>query len=87
MSEITLAHMLKHVDDVILVSDSDTASAARFFLRRMKICVEPSGAIGAAVLMNKNNLEKYFKNCENIVIFVCGGNFDYLLQADLINDL
>ncbi|XP_075258145.1 serine racemase-like [Convolutriloba macropyga] len=85
MSEITFNHMMANVDNVMLVSDEETAKATRFLLSRMKMCVEPSGAVGVAALMNDNNVNKYLKGLKNIVVFISGGNFDFLTQSDLIN--
>ena len=85
LSDITLRHILQLVDDVILVPDRETAEAAKFVLSRMKLCVEPSGAIGVAALMNQENIDKYLGGCKNIVVMISGGNFDFLTQAHLIN--
>ncbi len=77
MNQKTFDHMIKYVDDVILVTDEETKKAMEFLLTRMKICVEPSAAIAAAVVMNEALNEKYLKECNNIVVILTGGNFDY----------
>ena len=77
LSDLTFRYLRELVDDVIVVSDQDTAEATKFVLSRMKLCVEPSGAIGVAALMRHENLDKYFSDCKNIVVILSGGNFPY----------
>ena len=84
LSDLTFDHILKYVDDVISVPDEETAKAVKFIMYRMKIAVEPSAAIAAAVLMNPENIEKYFKDCKNIVVVLSGGNFDYISHAAML---
>lgn len=52
--EFTFGVMQQHVDEVVVVEDQEIIDTIIFFLERMKLIVEPSGAIAtAAVLMNK----------------------------------
>ena len=48
---VTFAHHQKYLDDVVLVDDDALARAMRLLLDRMKLVVEPSGAITVAALM------------------------------------
>jgi threonine dehydratase len=48
---LPFAHHQKYVDEVVLVDDEPLAAAVRHLLDRLKIVVEPSGAIVVAALM------------------------------------
>ncbi|XP_075261243.1 uncharacterized protein LOC142352964 [Convolutriloba macropyga] len=85
LSQLTLEHILEYVDDIIPVPDKESIHAVKFLMYRMKMAVEPSGAIAAAVLMNRKNIEKYFYGCNNIVVILSGGNFDYINKAPLLS--
>ncbi|HEV7382259.1 MAG TPA: threonine/serine dehydratase [Dyadobacter sp.] len=61
-----------HVADVLTVSDEEIIDAMRFLWERMKLVVEPSGAVSlAAVLKNKD----LFRG-KRIGIIISGGNVD-----------
>ena len=65
--------IMKYVDDVITIDDNDIFPMMRFFLERMKILVEPTGAVaGAAVLRNRLGLKN-----KNICAIISGGNVDW----------
>ena len=60
------------VDDVITVSEEEIVTAVRFIWERMKLVVEPSGAVGlAGVLSGKVPVKK-----KRIGVIVSGGNID-----------
>jgi threonine dehydratase len=62
--------IMKYVDDVITVTDDQVIETMRFFLERMKIVVEPTGAVSpAAVYHNILNLRQ-----KRIVAMISGGN-------------
>lgn len=84
LSQLTLDHILEYVDDIIPVPDEESVQAVKFLMYRVKMAVEPSGAIAAAVLMDPKNIEKYFKHCNNIVVVLSGGNFDFINKATLL---
>jgi threonine dehydratase len=48
---ITFPIVQQMVDDIVLVTDDEIRAAVKFLLTRMKILVEPSGAVGAAALL------------------------------------
>lgn len=64
--------IMKFVDDVITVSDNDVITMMRFFFERMKIVVEPTGAVAAAAIL-KNVLG--LKN-KKVCAVISGGNID-----------
>lgn len=61
-----------HVDDVITVKDDDLYPTMKFFLERMKIVVEPTGAVAPAAAM-KNELGLKGKT---LCAVISGGNVD-----------
>lgn len=69
--------IMKYVDDVITVSDEDVVEMMRFFFERMKIVVEPTGAVAPAAIM-KNKLGIKGKK---VCAVISGGNID----TDLIH--
>jgi threonine dehydratase len=67
--------ILKCVDDVITVTDEQVIEMMRFFLDRMKIVVEPTGAVApAAVFHNVLGLSG-----KRICAIISGGNVDMAL--------
>jgi threonine dehydratase len=69
---LTFAHHQKYVDDVVLVDDAALRGAMRLLLDRMKLVVEPSGAITVAAL-----LEGKFKPRGPTVAVLSGGNIEW----------
>jgi len=67
------------VEDVILVRDDEIRAAMKFLLTRMKIVVEPSGAVAAAALLSG----KLPKNLNWAAVILSGGNVDVEQLATL----
>jgi threonine dehydratase len=68
------------VDEVVTVSEADTARALLLLLERAKQVVEPAGAVGvAAILAGK------VKNAGTTVTVLSGGNIDPLLMQRVIS--
>jgi threonine dehydratase len=64
--------MLKFVDDMITVTDAQVIEMMKFLVDRMKIVVEPTGAVApAAVFQNILGLRS-----KNICAIISGGNVD-----------
>ncbi|MBI5021364.1 MAG: threonine/serine dehydratase [Ignavibacteriales bacterium] len=64
--------IMKYVDDVITIKDEDIYPMMKFYLERMKILVEPTGAVApAAVMKNLSGLHK-----KKIAAVISGGNVD-----------
>jgi len=75
---ITFPIIQKNVEDIVLVNDSEIRDTMKFFLTRMKMVVEPSGAVPAAALFH----HKLPKGPRKIGAIVSGGNVDLeLLQT------
>ena len=64
--------IMKYVDDVITIRDEDIFPMMKFFFERMKIVVEPTGAVApAAVAKNSLNIQG-----KKIASVISGGNVD-----------
>ena len=72
IGHVTFAHHEKYLDDVITVDDDALRGAMRLLLDRMKLVVEPSGAITVAAL-----LEKKFVPTGPTVAVLSGGNIEW----------
>jgi len=70
----TFAIMHKHVEKIITVSDDQVRDAMRLIWERMKIVVEPSGAIPLAVVLTEEF--KSLSGIERVGIVLSGGNID-----------
>ncbi|MGD0578159.1 MAG: pyridoxal-phosphate dependent enzyme [Bryobacteraceae bacterium] len=70
------------VEDVLLVSDDEILAAMRFLLSRMKILVEPSGAVGVAALLHG----KLPAGIRRVGVILSGGNVDLEFLARLVED-
>lgn len=72
LGDKTLGIITKYVKNIFLVSDEEIVAAMKLIWERMKIVVEPSGAVVlAAVLKNK----EVFKG-KKVGIIISGGNVD-----------
>jgi threonine dehydratase len=70
--ELTFPIIQKHVEDIVLVSDKEIRETMRFLLTRMKMLVEPSGAVAAAALFH----HKLPPSLGKTGAIVSGGNVD-----------
>jgi threonine dehydratase len=69
---LTFPIVQKHVDHIVLVSDSEIRDAMKFLLMRMKMLVEPSGAASAAAAMQR----KLPPGLQKVGVILSGGNVD-----------
>lgn len=77
--DLTLAHVIEHVDEVVCVSDDAIAEALVFAAERMKLVLEPAGAAGVAAVLQG------VATCEPpVVVILSGGNIDPLLLQRVI---
>jgi len=75
--ELTFPIVQQHVEQVILVTDDEIRATVKFLLTRLKILVEPSGAVSAAAVLFK----KLPPGLERVGVVLSGGNVDYELLA------
>ena len=72
--------ILKYVDDMITVTDAQVIETMRFFLERMKIVVEPTGAVApAAIFHNVLGLSG-----QKICAIISGGNINPALLKKIL---
>lgn len=79
-SALTLSLVLQHVHDVITVSDAQLVEAMRFLWERMKLVVEPTGALATAGVLN-GPIDVRGKR---VGIILSGGNADLKAVAQLL---
>lgn len=72
--------MMKYVDDVVSIRDEDIFPMMKYFYERMKIVVEPTGAVAPAAIMTNVLGIKGKKVCA----VISGGNVDPALFAQMI---
>lgn len=70
--EITFPIVQKNVEDIVLVNDREIRETMKFLLSRMKMVVEPSGAVPATALFHR----KLPAGLAKIGAIVSGGNVD-----------
>lgn len=78
--ELTFPVMRQHLESIILVTEDEIRATVRFFLLRMKILVEPSGAVAAAAVL----FRKLPPNLKRIGVVISGGNVDPEQVAEIL---
>jgi threonine dehydratase len=78
---ITFPIIQKNVEDILLVTDDEIRETMKFLLTRVKMVVEPSGAVPAAALFH----HKLPKGPRKIGAIVSGGNVDLEMLRTLGN--
>jgi threonine dehydratase len=76
---LTFPIIKRHAESIILVSEAEIHEAVKFLLARMKILAEPSGAVAAAVVLNR----KLPQECRRAGVIISGGNVDWEVLASL----
>ncbi len=71
LGEVTFPLVREYVDDMKTVSESAIIEAVKFLFYRMKLVVEPSGALGVAALLSGE-----IKPRGRVGIILSGGNID-----------
>lgn len=69
---LTFPILRENAEDVLLVTDAEIIEAMRFLLFRMKILVEPTGAVPAAALLSR----KVPDDAKRVGVILSGGNID-----------
>ncbi|MBM7571180.1 threonine/serine dehydratase [Aquibacillus albus] len=78
--DVTFPILLKHLDDLVLVSEEEIKAACRFVMERMKQVIEPSSAVSIAAVLSR----KLAVQNKKVVAVVSGGNVDLKALQDLI---
>lgn len=79
LGTLTFPIIQHHVADIITVSDDEIRAALRFALLRLKLVIEPSGAVGIAAALN----HRIPGNPRRVGIVISGGNIDPDMLATL----
>ncbi len=79
--DITFALIQQHVHDMLTVNDNELLRTMFYMWERMKIIVEPTGALGAAALF-EGKLGAAVKG-KKIGVIISGGNADFRALARL----
>jgi threonine dehydratase len=82
LGKLTFPLVRKYVDDMQTVSEAAIMEAVRFLFYRMKLVVEPSGALGVAALIS-GRLPARGK----IGVIVSGGNIDGPTMTRILSDV
>ncbi|EFJ52739.1 serine/threonine dehydratase serine racemase [Volvox carteri f. nagariensis] len=77
MGDLTWPVVRDLVDGVVVVDEAEIVGAMRLIMERMKLVVEPSGAVGlAAVLSPGWGASAATRGCQRVGVVLCGGNLD-----------
>ncbi|MCC6798643.1 MAG: threo-3-hydroxy-L-aspartate ammonia-lyase [Anaerolineae bacterium] len=79
LGEVTFPLVLDYVDDMRTVSEGAIIEAVRFLFYRMKLVVEPSGALGVAAL-----LSSAVQASGRVGVILSGGNIDGPTMARIL---
>jgi len=77
---LTFPVLQKTAEDVLTVSDNEIIETIRFFLFRMKLLVEPSGAAAAAAVLTG----KLPRDTRRVGVVISGGNIDTDLLSQFL---
>ncbi|HEX7053630.1 MAG TPA: threo-3-hydroxy-L-aspartate ammonia-lyase [Burkholderiales bacterium] len=78
LGSLTFPLVLRYVDDMVTVTDSELLAAMFFLWERMKIVVEPTGALAFAALFHR----KVSPPGKKIGVVISGGNVDLRWAAE-----
>ncbi len=70
---LTFPILRRHVEKVLLVTEDEIRSTVKLLLMRMKLLVEPSGAVAAAAVLH----HKMPGDVRSIGVILSGGNLDF----------
>jgi threonine dehydratase len=80
LGKLTFPLVLEYVDDMRTVSEAAIIEAVRFLFFRMKLVVEPSGALGAAAL-----LSGVVSPAGRVGVIISGGNIDAATMMKILD--
>jgi len=80
LGKITFPLVLEYADEMTTVSEKAIIEAVKFFFYRMKLVVEPSGALGLAALLSRAVIPK-----GRAGIIISGGNIDAATMTMILN--
>ena len=77
LGKITYPLVMRYVDDMLTVTDAELLKSMFFLWERMKIVVEPTGALAACALLEK----KIDAKGKRVGVVLSGGNADFKALA------
>ena len=77
--KLTFPILQQHVEQIALISEDEIRAAVRFCLERLKIVVEPSGAVGVAAAL----YGKLPADVTTVGSVISGGNVDLDQLAEI----
>lgn len=80
LGEVTWPLIRTHVADMVTVSEEEIIAAMRFLWSRMKLVVEPSGAVGLAGLLARS------PEAGRVGVIISGGNVDLGAACALLTE-
>ena len=80
--QITFPIVRAMAEGVVLVSETEIKATVRFLLTRMKMLVEPSGAVAAAAVLHN----KLPPGIQSVGVVISGGNVDLDVLADVCRE-
>jgi len=78
--QITFPIIKELIDDIVLVDDSEITKAMFLLMERMKIVIEPAGAVGLAYLISHKPSPG-----KKVVSILAGGNIDMYLLGQIVD--
>ena len=78
--QITFSIIKELIDDIVLVDDSEIIKAMFLLMERMKVVIEPAGAVGLAYLISKKPSPG-----KKVVSILAGGNVDMYLLGQIVD--
>jgi threonine dehydratase len=78
--EITFPLVMKHVDDMLTVTDDELSRAMFVLWEKLRTLVEPTGALGACALLEK----KVSLAGKRVGVVISGGNVDLRWAAGIL---
>ena len=80
LGKLTFPFVLEYVDDMQTVSEQAIIEAVKFLFYRMKLVVEPSGALGLAALLSRSVIPS-----GRVGVILSGGNVDAATMSAILN--
>lgn len=81
LGQVTWPLVREHVSEMVTVAEAEIVEAMRFFWTRMKLVVEPSGAVAMAAALTQPELVRGAR----LGVLISGGNVDLAVACSLLN--
>jgi threonine dehydratase len=79
--DVTFPLVLQYVDDMLTVTDDELLRAMFYLWERLKVVVEPTGALGACALFEKKISPQFEVRGRRVGVVLSGGNVDLAWAA------